>query len=64
MVFTGSTSRRTPATWRYLATAIVATLVLCTACSRGDDEVESGGSSSSTAPSGTGENRVPATSAR
>ena len=57
MVFTRSTSRRAPATWRYVATAIVATLVLCTACSRGDDDVATG--TSSTTTEGTGDTQGP-----
>jgi ABC-type branched-subunit amino acid transport system substrate-binding protein len=52
MDFTRSTSRRAPATWRYVATAIVATLVLCTACSRGDDDVATGTSSTTTEDTG------------
>ena len=52
-----STSRRAPATWRYVATAIVATLVLCTACSRGDDDVATG--TSSTTTEGTGDTQAP-----
>jgi hypothetical protein len=53
MVFTGSTSRRAPTTWRFAAIVLVSALAFASACSRDDGEVQSGTSSTTTAPGDT-----------